>query len=284
MMAAFAKLVLSHRLRTTGEKYRMMPISFYFWDRAFFMSVTCLNCGTQVQDQFCPHCGQKITVKKLTWYSLVEEILHFFSHIEHGFLNTSYQLLIRPGRVIKEYLHGKRKKYHKPVSLYLIWAGIRLLTFTLVSTLMHYDNFRTGNLLFGSREAGVYVVQHTQAFGLLSIPIVALFVWLIISRPKINYIETLTMSIYFYAIIEMLIMLQLFITGLLLRTNFLTDGFSIQVQCVYTAWAFFAMIDLFKKDKIKLLPLRAVLSLIIAFFVFQIAAGQIAGLILKLKH
>jgi hypothetical protein len=248
------------------------------------MYATCLNCGTKVHDQFCPHCGQKKTVKKLTWYSLAEEIFHFVSHIERGFLNTSFQLLVKPGRVVKEYLLGKRKKYYKPVSLYLIWAGIRLLTFELVSRVYDYQNFRTPNFWAGSREGGIYVVQHNQVFGLLLVPIVALFAWLITSRTKMNYVETLVTSVYINAVVEMLIFFQIFITGLLLRINFLTNSFSIQVQIVYSVWALYALIDIFKKDKIKLLLLRAVASLIIAFYVFQVTTGQIADLILKLRH
>jgi len=33
-----------------------------------FMTLHCLNCGTQLADQYCPHCGQKATVKRLSWH------------------------------------------------------------------------------------------------------------------------------------------------------------------------------------------------------------------------
>jgi Protein of unknown function (DUF3667) len=248
------------------------------------MATTCLNCGAEIQHQFCPYCGQKKDVEKLNWHSLVHEITHFFTHIEKGFLNTSFQLIIRPGRVMKEYLEGKRKKYHKPVSFYLIWAAIRLVTFTFVIGLMHYENFRSGNALFGSKEEATYIVKHNQVFGLLLIPIQSFFIWIIVSRPKLNYIETLTVSIYSSAIVEMLIFFQIFIVGLLLRTNFLTNSFVYLVQAVYTSWSFFCLMDLFKKDRIKFLPLRALLVLIISFLVYQILARLIAGFILELKQ
>ena len=250
------------------------------------MPTTCLNCGAEMQHQFCPYCGQKKDVEKINWHSFVHDIGHFFTHIEKGFLNTSLQLLIRPGRVIKEYLAGKRKKYHKPISFYLIWAAIRLLTFTFVISLMDYENFRSssGNAFFFSKEVGTYVVQHNQVFGLLLVPIISLFIWIILSRPKMNYIETLTASIYASAIIEMLIFSQILIVGLLLQTNFLTNWFVLQVQVVYTSWMFFCLIDIFKKNGIKLLALKILLVLIISFFVYQILALLIASFILGLKH
>jgi hypothetical protein len=246
------------------------------------MSTICLNCGAEMQNEFCPHCGQKKDVKKLTWHSLVQEAVHFFSHIEHGFLNTSIQLFLRPGRVIKEYLEGKRKKYYKPISFYLVWAGFRLLMFNLVISLMNYENFRTWGL-FASQEAGMYVVHHTQVFGLLLIPLQAFFIWIILSRPKMNYIETLAASVYASAVIEILIFFQIFIIGLLFRINFLTNWFGLQVQVVYSVWVFFCLVDLFKRDKLKLLLVRIIMAMIITFLVYQIVAGLIASFILNMN-
>src|SRR5688572_18590531 len=102
----------------------------------------CLNCGTFITENFCPKCGQKKEVGTLTWHSLIHEIFHFFSHIEKGFLYTSYRLLIRPDKVIGEYIEGKRKKYFKPIALYLIWVAIHLLSSELISDWMRYENLR----------------------------------------------------------------------------------------------------------------------------------------------
>ena len=127
------------------------------------MPETCLNCGTVITDKFCPHCGQKKEVKKLTWHSLVHEIAHFFSHIEKGFLRTSYQLIIHPGNVIREYLDGKRIQYQKPVSLFLIWVTIQILTFNSLVNWMGFENYRTkGNFLFGTQETGDFIRQFTN--------------------------------------------------------------------------------------------------------------------------
>ena len=79
------------------------------------MATTCLNCGTPLTAKYCPQCGQKANVGRLTWHHLGEEIAHFFTHIEQGFLKTTKDLLIKPGIVQKNYLDGKRKIYHKPI-------------------------------------------------------------------------------------------------------------------------------------------------------------------------
>lgn len=227
------------------------------------MSTTCLNCGAEIQHQFCPHCGQKKDVEKINWHCIVHETAHFFTHIEKGFLNTSFQLLIRPGRVIREYLEGKRKKYHKPVSFFLIWAAIRLITYSAVSGLMDYENLRT------FKEEQAYLVKYNQLFGLLLIPIEALFIWIIVSRRKLNYFETLIAILFGSAVIEMLIALQIFLVGLVLQRNFLINSFVIQVQLVYLVWSCYCMMDLFKTKKIKLLFPRVLLALVISFLLYQ---------------
>ena len=245
-----------------------------FSEHQNFMT-TCLNCGEEIQQQFCPYCGQNKDVEKFNWHSIVHELTHFFTHIEKGFLNTSLQLLIRPRRVIREYLEGKRKKYHKPVSFFLIWAAIHLVTYTTVIALMHYENLRT------FKEEQRYLVHYSQLFGLLLIPIQAFFIWLIVSRRKMNYFENLIANIYAYAIVEMLISFQIHIVGLLLQINFLTDSFPIMVQIVYACWTCYCMIDLFKKNKIKFLFPKILISLIISVFLYNHLAMLIVGFILS---
>ena len=73
------------------------------------MKKECLNCGHTLSGHYCSFCGQKAEVRRLNWKSLGEELLHFLTHIEKGFIMISGQLLIRPGVVAHEYLEGKRK-------------------------------------------------------------------------------------------------------------------------------------------------------------------------------
>ncbi|MEO5783353.1 MAG: DUF3667 domain-containing protein [Ginsengibacter sp.] len=242
----------------------------------------CLNCGTLITQNFCPKCGQKRDVGKLTWRSLLNEIFHFFSHIEKGFMYTSYRLLIRPDKLIGEYLEGKRKKYFKPLSLYLIWVTVHLLAYQLVTGWMHYENFRTGNFIVNGGETGTYILQHTNLFGLLLLPILSFCLWLIVSRPKLNYIENFVALIYAFAATEILIFCQIIITGLLFKTNFLTNNFFIQVQVVTFIWTFYFAVVFLKTKKIKFLIPRILLAEFIGIVLYAKVSGLIAGLILKM--
>ena len=115
------------------------------------MSTTCLNCNAEVNENYCSHCGQKVEVKRLTWHILGEEIFHFFTHIEKGFLTTTIQLVTHPGRLCKSYLDGKRKAYHKPVSFLLIWITLYLFTFFLSRHFTHFEyNYADSIVTFDS--------------------------------------------------------------------------------------------------------------------------------------
>lgn len=79
----------------------------------------CLNCGTTVEDRYCPHCGQENIVNRPSFHHL---FTHFFAdlfHYDSGFWKTITTLLFKPGRIVKEYLEGKRKTYMQPVKLYI---------------------------------------------------------------------------------------------------------------------------------------------------------------------
>ena len=248
------------------------------------MSVTCRNCKAEIQHHFCPYCGQKKDVKRLTWHSLVAEIAHFFSHIEHGFVNTCYQLLVKPGKTINEYIEGKRKKYHKPVGFYLIWVALFILTGTLISKWMGFHRTVESNLLIPAGETWSYFMEHRNVFELLLIPIIALFVWLIISRPRMNYIETLVLNIYAFGVLNMMVTVEQTIVGLLLQTSYLTAWFETQSAVVSVGWFFFCLFDVFKKKGIKFFIPRILITIFLSLIIWYKLGAIIVELILKIGH
>ena len=82
-------------------------------------SVTlCLNCGTEVTDRFCPHCGQSVAVpKKLNNKTFGKSVAMSFARLNPGFLNTFIKLSYKPWEVVKDYIHGKQVAYSHPISM-----------------------------------------------------------------------------------------------------------------------------------------------------------------------
>jgi hypothetical protein len=79
----------------------------------------CLNCGHQVEEHFCTHCGQEnLELKEDALHMLTHAIADYF-HFESKFFGTIKPLLVKPGTLTKEYVSGKRVSFIHPIRLYI---------------------------------------------------------------------------------------------------------------------------------------------------------------------
>lgn len=81
----------------------------------------CLNCGMPLlqNENFCSYCGQKNTTCKLSIGNYLNKLVSGILSYDSQFWTTFIPLLIKPGKVAKEYISGKRVKYVNPFQLYL---------------------------------------------------------------------------------------------------------------------------------------------------------------------
>jgi Protein of unknown function (DUF3667) len=89
----------------------------------------CKNCGNNFHGSFCNTCGQKASVTRITWNSIMHYLLHAFFHLDDGFFYTIKQMAVRPGHTIREYLEGKRQAHYNPFLMLLLLAGICSILF-----------------------------------------------------------------------------------------------------------------------------------------------------------
>ena len=92
----------------------------------------CLNCGTHVEERFCPHCGQENIETRHSFHYLIGHFVEDLTHYDGSFWKTIKYLLFNPGKLTKEYLAGKRISYVPPVKLYIF---ISFITFFLMAIL-----------------------------------------------------------------------------------------------------------------------------------------------------
>ena len=79
----------------------------------------CLNCGHEVEEHFCPHCGQEnIELKEDALHMISHAIADYF-HFESKFFGTLIPLLFKPGILTKQYVAGKRASFIHPIRLYI---------------------------------------------------------------------------------------------------------------------------------------------------------------------
>ncbi len=89
---------------------------------------TCINCGNTFEGKFCNACGEKFyTDKDKSFKHLAEEAVHFITHFDSKFLITLKSVLLKTGQYALAFTQGKRKKYIKPVTLFLIVVVLYLI-------------------------------------------------------------------------------------------------------------------------------------------------------------
>lgn len=89
---------------------------------------TCINCGSPLSGNFCSTCGEKVfSEHDKTVSHFLHEAFHFLTHLDGKFLTSLKAVFSKPGLLSLEYCKGIRKRYFKPVSLFLIGVIIYLL-------------------------------------------------------------------------------------------------------------------------------------------------------------
>lgn len=88
---------------------------------------TCLNCGTPVTGRYCSHCGQENKINRPSFYYLFTQFFEGLTNYDSKFWVTIKVLLFRPGRIISEYLKGRRSSFVDPVRLYIFTSFIAFL-------------------------------------------------------------------------------------------------------------------------------------------------------------
>lgn len=87
----------------------------------------CLNCGYEVDKEFCSNCGQpNVELKEPFWHFIGHSISHYF-HFDSKFFHTLRPLLTEPGRLTLEYLSGRRMAFLHPVSMYIFVSIVYFL-------------------------------------------------------------------------------------------------------------------------------------------------------------
>ena len=102
--------------------------------------ILCLNCEQPISDNdnFCSNCGQVNDELPLSIKQFISEFFSGFFSFDTRFFNTFVPLLFKPGKVSKDYVEGKRRRYVNPFQLYLHVTIVFFLLQGLFSALDEY--------------------------------------------------------------------------------------------------------------------------------------------------
>ena len=210
----------------------------------------CKNCGSQVNDVYCAHCGQRSRIERITFVHLLHEFFHFFTHIERGFLYTSWHMLIVPGKTVKEYIYGKRKTYQSPISYFFVWTTVYILVLYWIERRFGENAVIDYKQYYGPIATTRFALSHLSIVLIVMMPIDALYLWLLITRKQYYYFETIIAVIYVFGTV---ILLQFVFTVGAVIVHLLS---SVSVNLWISDVLKLSYIIWFAFDLVKLFPVR----------------------------
>lgn len=92
---------------------------------------TCADCGSRTSGNFCSNCGQPTHVHR-TLLHLGEEVLHGVMHFDARIWRTLPLLAFNPGKLTREWIHGRRTRYVSPLAIFLFTVFVAFFALSFV--------------------------------------------------------------------------------------------------------------------------------------------------------
>src|SRR3954467_5038010 len=84
-------------------------------------SPPCPNCGSAMVAEFCARCGElQPAHRDLSIAAVAHDAVQEFVGVDGKIPRTLWALLTKPGLLTREFIDGRRGRYSKPLSLFLV--------------------------------------------------------------------------------------------------------------------------------------------------------------------
>ena len=179
---------------------------------------SCLNCGLPASetDSYCSRCGQALDTHRFTFSHILHEFFHAFTHTDKTVFGLIAGLAVRPGKVVGEYLDGKRKKYFNPFTFLLLVAAFSILVIGWTGTIRHSANpsaslnqssaranmdEKSRVMMERAKKVGEFMSKRQNLVMLIAVPFIALVYFLAYRKSGRNYAEHLVVNIFLNAFV-----------------------------------------------------------------------------------
>lgn len=241
-------------------------------------NIQCKNCRNPFQGNYCPECGQKGSVQKITFGDTLTDFIDTIFSVDAPLVRTLKMLFSHPGEMLREFLSGKRKRYYKPVAFFLLMTVIYLLTRSVIG----YDPLIESALRVQGNATDLVVQAQQFMFDNINKFLFFFVFWFALLLKLFFYkqyslAEYWAVSFYFGGVYIILTTLNMFLTEYI-STDLQFVGISgIGIYFVY------ALCSLFKKPK-WLIILKSVLMYFLSVTLYIVSAFAFSLLIVFIKN
>ena len=114
---------LRQRISALWQDFRAWqehPISYHLDETEH----VCHNCGHTFRGNYCPVCSQSAKQGRISWAAIYQGIAQLWGIESRSAVYTIWQLFLRPGYLVRDYISGKRQVSYPPVKLLFILAAV----------------------------------------------------------------------------------------------------------------------------------------------------------------
>lgn len=238
--------------------------------------MNCKNCNSEVNQNYCPNCGQSVKLKRIDGHYIIHEIEHVL-HFEKGILFTIRELLVRPGENVRHFISENRVRLVKPI----IFIIVTSLIYTLVN---HFFHIEDGYVKFDEAKQSTtglifkWVQEHYGYANIIMGIFIAFWAKIFFRKYSYNFFEILILLCFVIGMGMLIYSVFAIFQGL---THINVMQIAGLVGFVYCSWAIGQFFD--KQKGINYF--KAFAAYVLGFLTFSLTAILIGTLIdLIIKH
>lgn len=247
------------------------------------METTCLNCNTEIVQNFCPSCGQK-KYKRIDRKYIWEEVQYSTVHMNKGFLYSIKNILKNPGKTARTFIDGNRVNHYKPIALAFILSGIsaflayKMIGMGDISDKVNAMQTQNAEQLKMMKSFNHFVQSYISLFALGSIPFFALLSKWSFKSFGNNFYEHVVMNAYILAYSTIISILLFYPLLYIFKDNeSLTMLFALLPTC-----SFLIILPYFYKNFYHEYSFNKILSRVFLYFVLLFVSMIVLAIILAL--
>lgn len=238
--------------------------------------MNCKNCKAEVNQNYCPNCGQPTKIKRIDGNYILREIEHDLN-FERGILFTVRELLIRPGENVRIFISENRSRLVKPIIFIIV-------TSLIYSFINHFFQIEDGYVKFDETKQSTtgnifkWIQDHYGYANIIMGLFIAFWTKLFFRKYNYNYFEILILMCFVMGMGMLIYSVFALFQGLTHIDLMQIGGI---VGFIYSAWAIGQFFDKKKFSNY----VKAFFSYLLGFLTFSLTAILIGTLIdLIIKH
>ena len=184
---------------------------------------SCVNCGHEYRGNFCPACGQKSTAGRITWDTVRSGVMDVWGLGSRSLIRSLWNLIVRPGRFINDYINGKWQVSFPPVKMLVIVAVILYFIGRLVYPEYWNDLYDEETEITSSGVVGLidtvfnWMFSHHEWTLLFLLSSLIIPTWFVFRHAPRNTLHTLPQGFFIQVFMSIQFSMWLFISSLVFR-------------------------------------------------------------------